>query len=119
MEQHHTLKCVTYPEVNSEFEVQAELYCRLKSMGLDVRGCVPSWCIDYNEPHKVYFDLVIFDENKTAVVIVECKNWKRDHEKLNKKTRQARRYAQFGVPVILCSNIFMIPEVSKRVLNYL
>ena len=52
----------------AEFEIQAELYNKLKNEGYDVRGEVKA--------KKSRLDLVVF-ENKKAKCIIEVKSWKR------------------------------------------
>lgn len=111
---------VQYPERESEFEVQAELYFRLKGMGLDVRGCVKGRCRDFGQNPRVYLDLAIFDELKRLTIIIECKNmtlWQAGTELRLNKGRQERRYSSFGVPVILCPNIGAIEDVVQEILK--
>ncbi len=113
------LNFVQYPEGTSEFEVQAELYLRLKRMGLDCRGCVAAWCDDFGKNHRVFLDLAVFNDEKELVAIIEVKNWDREVSALGHHTRQQRRYSKFGVPVILCSGIARIEEAVKEVMDCL
>jgi hypothetical protein len=105
---------IEYPEKDSEFEVQASLWMALKAEGFIVKGEVESVCYDFTAYHRVSFDLVVFNELKAPIVIIECKNWISDCEQL--KGRQARRYAMFGVPVLLCTKLANVPKVVKAVL---
>lgn len=93
---------ISWPDFESEFEVQANLYSMLKARGYKVRGCVQAWCDDPN-PHRVYFDLVIYDGTQKARAVIECKNDQCKSTELAKGTRQYRRYQKFGVPVIKCA----------------
>lgn len=108
---------IQYPEVCSEFEVQAELWLLLKNMGLDVRGNVPGLVRDYDGLHSVFFDLAVFDDGGNGVAIIECKNHKTLPDVRLVAGRQGRRYALFGVPVIACLNMgelaYAVEQVKK------
>lgn len=100
----------------SEFEIQAELYLRLKNLCLNVRGCVPGWCDD-NGMHRVFLDLAIFDDDNELVLIIECKNGKA--QKMSDQSRQKRRYSMLGVPLIFCPNYESIEDTIRAVKNSL
>lgn len=80
-------------EFSSEFEIQAELYQRLKADGFDVQG-------EVNVQSGV-FDLVVFGERGFATAIIETKRpWTGSSLEFD-ETEQGWKYRQFGVPVIL------------------
>jgi hypothetical protein len=81
--------------IATEFEVQAQLYADLTALGLDVRGELSWRSPDTREQCR--FDLVIFKDDR-AVEIIEVKS-KRVNNDNFLRTRQARRYTQFGIPV--------------------
>lgn len=111
------LNQIHYPNTVSEFEVQATLWQRLKEHGLDVVGCVSAWCDDCG-PRRTYLDLVVFNDSKQAVVIVECKNTSTGFT-LNASSRQLRRYSKFGIPLVKCPNYESIEDSIKLVLDKL
>lgn len=90
------------------------MYDAIKKEGFNVRGCVQAWCEDDKKAHKVYFDLVIFDDSNKALIIIECKNQLESFTQL-KSGRQQRRYSKFGVPVIACSNMECVNEVLCQI----
>ena len=100
---------IDYPLSHSEFEVQSELYHRLKGIGLDVRGCVKSKCEDFGKLRTVFFDLVVFN-NGSATHKLECKN-KPGRTSTHPNSRQLRRYSKFGVPVVWCYSFDQIEKV--------
>ena len=85
-----------YPGNVSEFEVQAFLYCALKSMGYDVRGEVCT------RGGRCRFDLVIYRREKTGagvrpmpIRIIEVKATR--GKKWGDQVAEYRR--RYGVPV--------------------
>lgn len=106
---------IPYPVCESEFEVQAELYALLKPI-CDVRGCVPARCSGRKgQTHRVFFDLVVFNPDRKAVLIIECKNSPNNLSLcLNPWTRQARRYGKFGIPVLRCGGREQFDEILNR-----
>jgi hypothetical protein len=109
-----SLPTIPVPSKPSEFELQAELYFELKRKGLDVRGEVPSRL----NGRKSIFDLAIF-VNKQAAVIIEVKNSPCLALLNGKQTRQAKKYNDYGLPVIFHTSIHSINETVERVLNAL
>jgi hypothetical protein len=91
---------ISYPEKESEFEVQAFLFSSLKALGLDVRGEVQCHGAFGMRSKKAScrFDLVLF-EDKEAVLVLEVKARPVKHKTSVEDTRQGRRYPHFGVPV--------------------
>lgn len=89
----HIHRDIPYYSCDTEFEVQAELFCELKKRGYDVRGEV---CYR-NEEMQCRFDLVIFN-NKIPRWIIEVKASDIKHRKELEDTRQGRRYRMFGIP---------------------
>jgi hypothetical protein len=95
---------IEYPTHFSEFEIQAELYGLLRNMKLDVRGEL------HQKPCR--FDLVVFD-GKKAVCIIEVKKWVLKKEPT--KTKQFKKYSNYGLPVIYCVNMEDVPNTLDRV----
>ena len=88
---------INYPTEGhfSEFEVQAHIYSVFKERGFDIRGEVKARLKGTRETCR--FDLVIFTDGEPSSII-EVKRRHRKHKHGLEKTRQARRYRQFGVP---------------------
>lgn len=93
---------IARPTQPSEFEIQADIYIKLKVHGIDVRGEVIWQQITSDgktkRREKCRFDLVIFEGGK-AVEIVEIKDNVTRHKSGVEHTRQGRRYPRFGIPV--------------------
>lgn len=109
---------IRWPETDSEFEVQSELYQTLRDCGLKVRGEVRAFVDDFGK-HRVRLDIVVFDDALKPKVIVECKNTNDGKTRLNPNYRQSRRYARYGLPLFKCSGIPFIDETKDLVLNAL
>jgi len=107
---------IDYPHGCSEFEIQAELYHRLRNLGVDVRGSVPSKCEDFGKFKRVIFDLVVF-KGSTATHIIECKSRENTRTAPHQNSRQLRRYSKFGVPLIWCFHFDQIEETIKKVMT--
>lgn len=112
-----TPPCIPYPVKDSEFEVQAALYNRLKQDGFIVRGEV-SARLSYST--KCRMDLVVYDQKAKPKVIIECKNstnkdWQSQPTAFVRKSRQSQRYAGFGVPVLQCLAVAHIPFVYAAI----
>jgi len=92
---------VGYPEMESEFEVQAWLYSTLRSTGIDVRGEVQFHGAFGLRDTKAScrFDLVVF-EKSSPVMLIEVKARHVKHKRGVRWTRQGHRYTQFGIPVL-------------------
>ena len=91
---------ITYPERNSEFEVQAALFSALLREGYVVRGEVEKRVLVVGGRTAVCrFDLVVYDAQHTPLVILEVKANAIRHKVPLQYTRQGRRYPRFGVPV--------------------
>lgn len=89
------IRNVNEPTVPTEFEVQAQLWSALRSLGINVRGEVKT---AYEGRSTVRFDLAVFDQGQ-LVGIIEVKKSAIKHKTTWQDTRQGRRYADFGVPV--------------------
>jgi hypothetical protein len=79
---------IPFPGESTEFEIQAMLFAELREMGLIVRGCVGA------SGGADVFDLVVYDESRRAVRIIEVK---KDNVRAEKS--QLARYSKYGVPV--------------------
>ena len=103
---------VSYPKKETEFEVQAELYCKLKEQGFNVRGEIPE--------DGSRLDLVVFDKNDSAKCIIEVKNWKNDcdiEKNLMKLSRKAKheRYLKFNLNLLYCVNSGEIDKTIEEI----
>lgn len=110
---------ISYPKKETEFEVQAKLYCKLKKQGFNVRGNVKIY-------GKCHLDLVVFDNDNTAKCIIEVKNWKLNsniEKKLMKPSRKAQKekYLKYNLPLIYCTHSAYIDkkidEIKKNLLD--
>lgn len=86
---------IPYPEQESEFEVHAWLWYRLRELGIDARGEVQS-C-----NRSARFDIVIFDKDRKAVRLIEVKSLLKktgfDQKSHKLRHKQAQRYSKFGI----------------------
>lgn len=91
---------IQYPQMDSEFEIQAYLFAKLKAAGFDVRGEVQVHGMFGLRKAKAScrFDIVIY-ENGVATLIIEVKARVVNHKSTVDDTRQGKRYTTFGVPV--------------------
>lgn len=106
---------IQYPTYFSEFEIQAEIYHRLKERGHKVRGNVKARCIDGGKRPRVYFDLVVFGAYEQPLVIVECKNIMAPSGNETLGGRQLRRYSKFSVPIVACFNMETVDQAISEV----
>lgn len=90
---------IVYEEQETEFDIQSELTHLLKQLGFIVRGEVNSLVLDFGKYHTVRLDLVVFNLNREAISIIECK---RNPLKTTLGKRQLRRYSYFNLPLIPC-----------------
>lgn len=107
------LNVIFYPSFNSEFEIQAELYKELSEMRIDVRGEVSALCYD-NGRHKVYFDLVVF-KNQKPICIIETKNSLNNNSIKLSNGRQKRRYEKFNIPILCCRNLSQVDKIINKI----
>ena len=109
---------VVFKRKASEANIQAEIYHRLKLIGIES-------CLEYahKEPGQrgCRFDLVIlkqFFDYPEIIAIVEVKNRTRIEKGINKNSRQYKKYSAVGLPLIYClskSQIDQTVEEIKRV----
>jgi hypothetical protein len=103
---------IKFPRKHSEFEVQAELYSKLKLAGYNVRGEVEAKQIGRR---GCRFDLVIFD-GEEARIIIEVKSRRRLLDR-QLDTPQLRRYRSWNIPVLLCRCMDEIEPTFNNVLE--
>lgn len=89
-----------YSRDKSEAEVQADLYCAIKQLGLDprleVRGYLPEMGLR-NGRRKCVFDIVVFwPLNHKPICIIECKRG----VSVNSDSRQKAKYSKFELTLI-------------------
>lgn len=98
------------PTFATEFEMQAELYAKLKNEGHKVRGEIRG----YGASGKCQLDLVVFAGNEAACII-EVKNSPQLEILAGKHTRQSAKYAEFGIPVIYYTTAVRVEDVLAKV----
>jgi len=97
---------IQFPSSDSTFEIKAELYKRLLDAGFIVRGEVKIKSTPTNP--GCCFDLIIYDEDKKAIAIIEYRKYKsKFHPSRLMKKETMKKYQQFGLP------IFMIEKLSE------
>lgn len=91
---------IQFPEMESEFEVQAFLYSKLIDLGYAVRGEVQVLGNFGLRKTKAScrFDLIVF-EKQQPILILEIKARKVKHKTCVEDTRQSQKYRTFGIPV--------------------
>ena len=98
---------IPYPQRMTEFEIQSLLFGILKKEGFKVRGEVKAY--------KSRLDVVVYDDNYKARVIIEVKARKRIRAKV-RKYKQVIKYEElFGLPVIVCLNQQKVTETINQV----
>ena len=90
---------VRFPTKPSDFDVQAFVWCELRSRGYTVRGEVSSSFVTEVNGKKrgARFDLVVYKE-ETAILIIEIKGVKTVENPFT-NTIQGTKYPTYGVPV--------------------
>lgn len=102
---------IEYPRNFNEWEIQAALYVKLREIGIDARAEVTA--------HRARFDIVVFDQNQKASIIIEVKDNNRISYKQKDIDRQREKYLSFGIPVLLCSCIDDINQIITSVTGIL
>ena len=95
---------IEYPNKSNEFEIQAELYSLLKSYSINVRGEVVDKNIRNALGNKVgfkksRFDLVVFDKNNIAKIIIEVKPC---ITRKKEGTKQFNKYSIYNLHLLYC-----------------
>lgn len=89
----------------TEFEIQAELWSTLREFGYAVRGEINVLAVNQEAyrrgQNKCRFDICEVSDDGLIVGVIEVKNSRHHDVKRWERTRQGRRYYQFGVPVIV------------------
>jgi hypothetical protein len=101
---------IAQPHKPTEFEIQAELYSKLKTHGFNVRGEVRA----KNQGLKSQFDLVVF-HGCDAAVIIEVKDSPCLGLLNGKKTRQSEKYHAYGIPVLFHTSVSSVSETIAKV----
>jgi hypothetical protein len=107
----HRRDDVKEPTNHTEFEVQAYVWNRLQSLGVNARGEVKT---KYKDKTYVRFDIAVFD-NGSLSHIIEIKRSVIKHKTSWEDTRQGQRYNEFGVPVTI---IYGMEDAIRFVDNY-
>jgi hypothetical protein len=107
----HRRDDVKEPTDHTEFEVQAYVWNRLRSLGVNARGEVKT---KYKGKAYVRFDIAVFDGGFLSHII-EIKRSAIKHKTSWEDTRQGQRYNDFGVPVTI---IYGMEDAIRFVDNY-
>ena len=91
----------------SEANIQAEVYYRLKRLGIN---CY----LEYKHEH-CRFDMVIVNDDD-IIAIIEFKSRIKKIGIINTQSRQYNRYLSYGLPIIYCT---CMDEVDKTVIAIL
>jgi hypothetical protein len=75
--------------------------------------------MDQGRLRRVRFDIVVFDANKMPVAIIECKDRLETSAPSVLRGRQARRYAAFQVPIVICDRLSRVEEAMNEVVAIL
>jgi len=102
---------VKEPSDHTEFEVQAYVWNKLRSLGVNARGEVKT---KYKGKAYVRFDIAVFDGGSLSHII-EIKRSVIKHKTSWENTRQGQRYNDFGVPVTI---LYGMEDAIKFVENY-
>jgi hypothetical protein len=98
---------IYYPNRLSEFEIQSDIYQRIKQSGLEVKGEVKA--------KNSRLDLVVYDANNNAICIIEVKSRARART-TEKKYKRVQKYEQlFNLPVIVCTHPSQIEQTVNKV----
>jgi hypothetical protein len=106
----NTFKKVPYPVNMCETELEAIVYNKLRSYGLDARLQVNC---GYCSGHR--FDIVIF-HNKISVCIIEVKATSRKKGYNRREVIQLKEYKDYELPLIVCNGYSKIDKTIKKVL---
>lgn len=102
-----------YSKDRSEAEIQADLYCAIKDLGLEPRLEVRGYLPESNRRKKCIFDIVVFwPFNHKPLCIIECKRG----VSVNRKSIQKERYSRFTALLIYCfrNNQAEVIETVKK-----
>ena len=111
---------IEYPKRNSEAEIQAVLWSKLRNNNIDARLQVTSFNPKTNKK-SWKLDLVVF-VNQMAVCIVECKAWSKSYSKTtiyrHDNTGQLQKYRRvYGIPVLVCGTKEHINSILSQIEN--
>jgi type I site-specific restriction-modification system R (restriction) subunit len=103
---------ISYPKEIYEWEIEAILYNKLLTYGLDARLQVYA-----DESSRCRFDLVVF-VNKAAICIIEVKKQTiKGRKKQLIALRQYKDYRRYGLPLIKCIGLKNIDKTIANVLQ--
>ncbi len=101
---------IPFPYRIAEFEIQAELFNKLRTQGFNVRGEVKA--------EKSRLDLVIFNTENRAKCSIEVKSSQRIKKR---KYKRVEKYEElFNLPVIVCVHNDQINQTIdevRRIMN--
>lgn len=97
-----------FPKRLPEANIQAEIYRRCKELDIE---CY----LEYKHEH-CRFDIVIV-RDELIIGIIEVKNSVRT--KINKRTRQYKKYSSYGVPLHYCLGQNYVDSTINQIINWL
>ena len=101
---------------DSEFGRQVTLYNRLVEVGFIVRGDVKVKGSPINP--NFLFDLIIYDEKKKAIAIIECKKYTSQfNADLMQKTK-FKKYQKFDIPIFMCLKLSEVDELVDYIIEW-
>lgn len=106
---------VVFKRKAAEANIQAELYHRLKLIG------IKSYLeYQHKEPGNrgCRFDLVIlkqFEDYPEIIAIVEVKNRAHPERGINTNSRQYKKYSAIGLPLIYCLSMDQIEQTIEEI----
>lgn len=108
-------KLIPFGGSYSEFEVQAELLFGLRDKGYLVKGEV------FSIDQKCRFDLVIFDEDKFPIEIIEVKKLKREktYKRRQENKKQLDKYKRYFHKVTLIAGMKAAKKYLENKQDYL
>ena len=102
----------------SEFEIQAELYYRIKELGFNIRGEVSCFYSENRVTNKARFDLLVLDKDNNPKLIIEVK--KRSQLNLSiRESKQMEKYKITGLECIYCLGQSNIDNCINNVIDYM
>ncbi len=109
------MKNIPYPSRKSEAEIQSLSWMLLRSYGIDARMEVPT-----ERGIRARLDIVLFDTDKQAVCIIECKSWSRNYTVTvpyrGNNTKQIKKYRDtYELPVLICARMNVITSTIKEI----
>lgn len=106
------MKYIKRKNCKPEANIQAELYHRLKLLGIKM--------VLEHKVDNCKFDGIIIDENEENILaLIECKNYVTGDSERWSKTKQSKKYREFMVPIILVTKEEEIHKAIEIIMHVL